>query len=96
MDISKLTDLGTKVMDFGYKYGIVQNAPKILLGTGLGLIGGGVVASCKSTLKAQDIISAHKEKRAEIQKAINIAEKDPSVEYPTQAKNRRIFFSNIN
>lgn len=88
MNISKVTDVTNKLVALGYKTGVIQNAPKILLGAGLGMIGGGVVASCKSTLKAQDIISAHKAKREEIQQAIEIAKEDSSVDYTIQAKNK--------
>lgn len=90
MNISALTSITNKVISIGYKTGIIQNAPKLLLGAGLGMIGGGIVASCKSTLKAEDIINAHKVKRAEIQKAVDIASEDSSVIYDKKMQNKDV------
>lgn len=90
MDISKVTDVTNKIVSLGYKTGVIQNAPKLLLGAGLGMIGGGIVTSCKSTLKAQEIISAHKEKRAEIQQAADIAANDETVNYDKKEQNKDV------
>lgn len=83
MNVSAITEVGAKIVSLGYKTGIIQNAPKILLGAGLGVAGIGVVKTCKSTLKAQDIIKEHNEQRANIEEATKIfADENAGAMYP--------------
>ena len=89
MNVSAITEIGSKIVSLGYKTGVIQNAPKILLGLGLGGIGVGVVKTCKSTLAAQKIIEEHKEQRAIIEEATQIfANENAGAIYPE--KNRDI------
>lgn len=46
-----------------------QYSPEILLGTGIVAIVGGVVLACKATLKVDEIMTQHEEKRNDIEKA---------------------------
>ena len=83
MNITAITEVGSKVISLGYKTGIIQNAPKILLGLGLGGIGVGVVKTCKSTLNAQKIIEEHKNQRSVIEEATKIfADENNGAIYP--------------
>lgn len=83
MNLASLAKVGAKITRLGYRTGVIQNAPKILLGAGLIISGVGIVKTCKSTLKAQDIIEEHKEQRAHIDEATKIfADENAGAMYP--------------
>lgn len=90
MNVKLIKTIGSKVVAFGYRTHVIQNAPKILCGAGFGAIAGGVIFSCKGTLKAQEIIALHKAKREEIQDAIDLAAMDETIEYSSHEKNKDI------
>lgn len=53
---------------------IKKHSPELLIGTGVAALVGSTVLACKATLKAQDIIDAHKEKIETIKQAAEYGE----------------------
>lgn len=90
--ISKVVSTITKI---GYKTGVVQHAPEILLGTGLISIGAGVIFACKSTLKADEIVAQFKKDRKNIEEADGIYQQQNNTEehYPERRKDIVILYS---
>lgn len=59
---------------------IKKNSPEILLGVGIVSFAGTVVAACKATLKADEVLDYHKRKMKDIHDAKEIADADPKNE----------------
>lgn len=63
---------------------VKKHAPEIFLVAGVISIGAGVILACKATLKAEEVIDRHQEKKARAKNAYEIQEKDnpyPEKEY---------------
>ena len=70
--MSKLNNLKLAVSKATGRTGLIiqKNSPQILLGVGIVSIVGGTIMACRGTLKMNDVLSEHQEKRDSINEAL--------------------------
>ena len=70
------------------KLKISKYSPEILLAAGIVSIIGGIVTACRSTLKVEDVIDAHKERRDALKEIPNEINPTDDIEYPEEVQKK--------